>query len=201
MRAGRASLALVIGVVLAACSAGPVKPGGLSGTDLDRQEYFAGIDAWAFNGRVALSDGNDSGSGSLEWVQDDVNLKIDFRAALGRGAWKLAAGPGRAVLQTGKGETYYSSDVSELVAQHLGWHVPMDALPFWVLGLALPGAQARLEIDEQGLLRLLHQLGWEISYDRWETDYHPAMPVRITASRDEYSFKLIIRRWRIPESS
>ena len=200
MRTARASLLVLAGVFLAACSGSPTRPEKPGETGLQRQQYLGSIDIWAFDGRVALSDGKDGGSGSLEWQQDHEAIKLEFRGALGSGAWVLEAGPGRAVLQTGKGETFQSADASELVTRHLGWQVPMQALPFWVLGLAAPGTEAKLVLDEAGLPQKLQQLGWEISYNRWGNDNEPVMPVRITAKRGEYSFNLFVRRWRLQKS-
>jgi outer membrane lipoprotein LolB len=195
-----AGLALLLAAFLAACSTTPHKPSPPPGPVIDRQQYLGGIDAWAFNGRVALSDGKDGGSGSLEWVKDDSLLKLQFRGALGRGAWKLDAKPGRAVLETGKGETFYSSDVTELVSRVVGWQVPMDAFQYWVLGLVAPATESQIFTGTNGLPERLNQLGWEISFDRWETDYEPVMPAKITAVKGEYSFKLIVREWHLPVS-
>ena len=187
---------LLFCVLLAACSATTTKEPGLTG--LDRQQFLESIHVWSFTGRVALSDGKDGGSGSLEWRQDESALNIEFRGALGRGAWMLESTGDHAKLQTGKGDTFQSHDATYLVSRHVGWQVPMDALPYWVRGLAVPGSQAQIVSGEDGLPQSLSQLDWQISYGRWEADYEPVMPVRITASRGQYSLKLIVRHWDIP---
>jgi len=200
LRHGAGSIAVILCLLLAACGTTQPKPDGPGMADPQRRQYLSAIDEWTFAGRVALSDGKNGGSGNLQWYQHSTSLEIKFRAAFGRGAWILEAVPGQAVLQTGKGETFHSTDVSNLVSRYLGWHVPMDAMAHWVMGLAAPGSDATLVTDQFGLPRKISQLGWEISYDRWDKDHQPAMPVRINASRGEYSFKLIVRNWRLVES-
>lgn len=200
MKLARLSLPIVLGLALAACGGSPVRPQIPGQVNLERQRHAMEITEWSFSGRVALSDGKDGGSGSLDWQQDDAVTKLQFRAALGRGAWQLDAAPGTAVLKTGKGEVYSSDDAGALVSEHIGWQVPMAALPYWVLGLATPGYGADLETDEWGLPEQLSQLGWEISYNRWNHDYQLSLPVRITARKGNYSFKLVVRDWHLPGS-
>ena len=183
-------------VLLAACSINTPKPGGASIPD--RQQYLLDIDAWSFSGRLAISDGKDGGSGNVDWSEANSETKISFRGALGRGAWQLESDPSGALLQTGKGESYTAPDATTLVSRHVGWHIPMDAMPYWVLGIAAPQGQADIDSGENGLPVKLSQQNWEISYDRWDSDHSPPMPVRITASRDTYSFKLVVRKWNIP---
>jgi outer membrane lipoprotein LolB len=196
----RCGLIFLAVLLVAGCSATAPRPADPGSIIVDREQYLESIGNWGFSGRLALSDGKDGGSGRLDWAQEQAALQLEFSAALGRGAWQLDAGPGRAVLRTGKGETWHATDVGELVSRHVGWQVPMQALPYWIRGLAAPGSEAEMLTDELDLPQRLQQLGWQISYDRWGDDQRPAMPVRITAEKGDYSFKLAVRKWRLPES-
>jgi outer membrane lipoprotein LolB len=193
------ALVFLHAMLLAGCSVSPPRDTPPADLGASRQQHLSVIDKWSFRGRIAISDGEDGGSGTLDWVQDGHSFTLNFFGALGRGAWMLQAGPQYAVLETAKGERWEADDVSSLVEQHLGWRVPMDALPFWVRGLTAPGTVADTHLDESGLPLEMIQEDWRVSYQRWNDASHIVMPSRIDAYRGEYSFKLIVREWRFTE--
>ena len=150
---------------------------------------------WELDGRLAVNDGKDGGSGNFKWTHDTRTTHMDFHGALGRGAWRLEANADSATLELADGEVYQAEDVTELVRQQLGWQIPVDALEWWVRGLEAPGGTPSLELDERGLLQRLNQFGWDIEYARYSQSEVVVMPYRVTARRNDQTVKLAVRRW------
>lgn len=166
-----------------------------------RADQVLAFENWALDGKLAISDDKDGGSGRLQWRSGPGLSELDFRGAFGRGAWQLDIRPDLAVLSFANGETWQSPDVSSLVRDHVGWVVPVDALSWWVRGLAAPGAVEVRHLDEEGRMTFLSQDGWDVDYRKYKEFSGTAMPVRIDARRGEQRVKFIMREWAFPVQS
>lgn len=188
---------LSLSMLLGACTGVSVKESG-SG---DREAYeiraqkLAEISSWGFVGKISLDDGEQGGSGKLRWDVRPGQSRLDFHGALGRGAWNLTIAPGEAVLREADGEVQTAAEVNQLVRDRIGWHLPVDALQWWVRGLEAPGAVEETQFDAGGLLVSLQQFGWRVDFSRYESRDSLALPIRLNASRDNYRVKLAISRW------
>jgi len=152
------------------------------------------------DGKLAVSDGDDGGSGKLEWQSQPGLSELDFRGTLGRGAWRLEIQPGHSVLNLADGASWEASDVSVLVRQHVGWDVPVGALAWWVRGLTAPGRISRQSFDDDGRLTLLSQHGWKVEYQRYEEFSGIALPTKLEARKGKRQVKLVMRNWTLAES-
>lgn len=201
--AGRV-VACLAAACLAACASVPTPEDDPSRAEkLERYEAhaaeLAAVEHWVLDGRLAVSDDKDGGSGNLNWRQQPGLSELDFRGALGRGAWQLDILPGHAVLRLANGETWEAGDVSTLVRRHVGWEVPVDALGWWVRGLAAPGRLSRQDFDEAGRMTHLSQHGWEVEYQRYREFSGLALPTRLEARSGERQVKFVMRDWRFPD--
>lgn len=162
-----------------------------------RFAQVSALDDWSLEGRLAISDEADGGSGQLRWRQQDGRTHMDFHGALGRGAWRLEADPTGAELQLADGSLRRADSVDALVRAEIGWRVPVESLAFWIRGLAAPGPLEHRQLDEQGRLNELGQDGWRVEFDRYTEVGSISMPVRMTARQDDRTVKLAIRKWRL----
>jgi outer membrane lipoprotein LolB len=205
------ALVLALPLLFSACSTAVVREadqGERRQLYFEREAALAGIDDWALDGRLAVSDGEDGGSGKLRWRQSAAETEMDFHGALGRGAWRLQANRNGAMLELADGRVFREPTVNGLASSQLGWEIPVDALSWWVRGLAAPqegvalrSAEAlRIEPDEAGLPRLLRQHGWTVEYGRYRLVGNVNLPVKLTARRDGHSVKLVVRQWELPAS-
>jgi outer membrane lipoprotein LolB len=163
----------------------------------ERAARLSAIEQWGFSGKLSLDDGEQGGSGSLRWSTGPASTMLDFRGALGRGAWQLLITPAEAVLTEADGNVYAAPGVEGLVHDRIGWVVPVDALAWWVRGLEAPGDVDAAELDAEGRLLRLEQLDWEIEFSRYRAFSGESLPARLEARRDAYRVKLAVGRWRL----
>ena len=185
---------------LAACST--VRPLDLEQSDRQplyeqRSARLGPLDSWTLEGRLAISDDQDGGSGFLQWRHDSGDSRMDFHGALGRGAWRLEAGQNGAQLEFADGRIYRADSIDALVRGQVGWKVPVDKLSWWVRGLAAPGKVEQWELDEAGRLSQLDQFGWSIEYGRYGAVGADTMPLKMTARQADRTVKLVIRKWEL----
>lgn len=186
-------------LTLNACTGGAVKkaqPGNPAAYQ-DRAETLAAIAVWSFVARISLDDGDQGGSGRLQWMVKTGSNTLDFHGAMGRGAWHLQFGPEGAVLKEADGTVQEAEGVNALIQDRLGWAIPVDALQWWVRGLAAPGSIEDEKLDSAGLLISLDQFGWHVEFDRYDSISGIALPKKLNARRDNYRVKLAINRWRM----
>lgn len=162
-----------------------------------RRDKLAGLDGWSMQGRLAVSDGKDGGNGTLSWRQSAGENRLDFHGALGRGAWTIESGVAGARLQMADGRSYMHHSLKELVENHLGWHVPVDDLSWWVRGLSAPGGAEQQSLGEEGELTVLKQSGWDIEFTRYREQGGVLLPGKLVARKNGKSVKLAVRKWTL----
>lgn len=163
----------------------------------ERASRLASVDRWEIDGRLAITDGHDGGSGSLTWIRNGESTVMRFRGAFGRGSWELRADPEEARLVLADGDTHTAAELAELVRTQVGWRVPVEALAWWVRGLAAGSDVTARQLDEAGRLTRLEQSGWIVEFGGYRDDHPAGLPGRVVARRDEYAVKLAIRDWRL----
>ncbi len=184
---------------LSACTGVAVKEPVAGGKLIYQQRAveISGIEEWSFTGKISLDDGDRGGSGRLQWNVSADSSELDFHGAMGRGAWHLSIDPGRVVLKEASGEQQTATSVNDLIQERMGWPLPVDALQWWVRGLAAPGAVDAEQFDSGGLLIHLEQFGWSIEINRYNSFAGLELPIRLDARRDNFRVKLAIGRWHM----
>lgn len=186
--------------VLAGCAAPAVRMKGDAGmlaAQQQREQALAGADHWSLSGRLGVSDGQNGGSGSLEWQQDGDRYAFELRAPITGKSFRLTGGPDGALLEGLEGGPLRGPDAESLMRKALGWEVPLDDLKAWVLGLRADSGPAELRFGTDRLPSLLLQDGWTVDYRRWDQSRQPALPTQIFATRPPYKVRLSIESWQL----
>lgn len=193
-------LPLIFTLLLAACSTVPP-------TSLDepertvlyetRLDRLTGLSTWTLQGRLAVSNMEDGGSGHFSWTEHEGGTRMDFYGALGRGAWSLVADAGGAELKLSDGTVHRAAAIGELIHTQVGWEVPVATLSWWARGLAAPGEFETRVLDDEGFLSRLQQSGWIIEYGKYRVFDSTAMPVRLEARQADWTIKLAVKDWTL----
>ena len=185
-------------LLLAACTPAPVRPDqALLAAQNAREHKLAGLDNWTLRGRLGVSNGEQGGSGSLVWLRKGAAYDFELQAPVTGRSFRLRGDAGHVRLEGLDRGVLEGSDARALLAQALGWKVPMAQLDYWVRGMRAPHTQARLLFGEDNLPERLVQDGWTVEYRDWYADTDPPLPRRVFARRGDDRVKLVIRSWSL----
>ena len=189
-------LALV--ALLAACAAPHIRQAdtALLAAQHERERLLASQPRWSLTGRVAVSDGKDGGSGSLEWLHTPEATRFELRAPVSRQSWRLSVDETGARLDGLEGGPREARRAEALLRRELGWELPLVDLSAWVRGARGDG-RARIEFGADGLPALIEQHGWRVEYRGWDHTHTPPLPTRVFAERGPHRVRLAISRWQI----
>jgi outer membrane lipoprotein LolB len=194
VRIALATAALLLG----ACAGQRPKPSRSDATALAsqaaRETALAETKDWSLRGRLGVSDGHDSGSGSLEWSQHAAAFRFSVHAPVTGKTWVLSGDDAHARLDGLREQPDEGRDAASLIERELGWNVPVADLRYWVRGQRAPGA-ANIEFRDDGLPAMITQAGWTVRYLDYDVAHDPPMPSKVFASRGDYKVRLAIREW------
>lgn len=205
MRRIARGLALVAALALAACVARPVRAPGPALPAAEAQARQAARDAalaaqpqWGLQGRVALSNGHQGGSGRIDWRQDGARYEVALSAPVTRQSWRLVGREGDVRLEGLDGGPRTGTDATTLLQQATGWVIPVDALAAWVRGARAPGhGDAGVDYAADGELAALRQDGWTLQYRDWRPQ--PGLPIAlphwVEATRGDARVRLVVDAW------
>ena len=163
----------------------------------DRAAQVSAFDDWSLDGRLALSDGKEGGSGALNWIQhgNPAGFHSGERWAGVRGSCRST--PLARCLKWPMVRCTGTQSVTELVKKQIGWKVPVDALQWWVRGLAFPGDWQSRRFDDAGRLVRLEQSGWTVEFSQYQDEGPAWMPGKLNARRADYAVKVVVKKWQI----
>lgn len=200
--AGRALrlLAGIAALALGACAVRPAREAPDAAVFLAaRAEAMQPWQAWSFDGRVAVRNGKEGGSGRIRWREGGGRYEISLRAPVSATTWVLSGDPVQCELRGVAPQPLRGIDPGELLARETGWHLPVAHARSWVRGLALDPANARLGPLRDGLPQVLEEDGWAVEFREWAPAGagRPPMPKRIVARRAPWEVRLAIAGWSL----
>lgn len=155
---------------------------------------------WTMAGRIAVSNGNDGGSGQLEWTQGAGSLRLVLSAPITRQTWVLLADANGATLQGMSHGPLHGDEAALLLREATGWDIPVAALGCWLRAVqadpAIFGA-AQIGYGVDLLPLRIEQGGWTVDYAGWKPDPFSRLPMpsRIDARRGDSRVRLVVDRW------
>lgn len=195
-----ASVALLLGLAmfLQACAPLPVRPGNAENNAAQqaRETTLAQRPDWSFAGRVAVSQGNNGGSGRIEWQQSGADFDIKLSAPITRQSWHLWRQDGLVNLAGLEGGIRQGEDAEALLAEATGWRIPVAAMTAWVRGMRADGP-SEVSFGPEGLPATIEQKGWAVEYRNWDRT-SPPLPVKVFAKQGQASVRLVIEAWDKP---
>lgn len=167
---------------------------------LERERYLRQQHAWTLEGRIAVSNQGEGGSGSIDWRQTANGYAVTLSAPITWKSWRLLGNHDRARLEGLRGGPRIGPDPAQLLLAATGWRIPVLALADWVRGVRSQrlGA-ADVVYGADGRLLRLRQGGWTIEY-RWPAAGavvagEVQLPVRLEARRGDAQVKLVVDEW------
>lgn len=200
MKLMRTLLAPTLALLLAGCAGhGPQEsvegPGNAEDWSAHKARVSV-IDGWQISGKIGIKAPQDSGSGTLFWLQRQDYFDIRLSGPLGRGATRLTGRPDAVALEVA-GQGRFEADSPEaLVESQLGWQLPVSNLLWWIRGLPAPDSRSRIALDGNGRLASLQQDGWDVQYLAYTEENGYALPTRIKLAGRDLQITLVVKDWQ-----
>jgi outer membrane lipoprotein LolB len=191
------TLGLLLLALLAGCAPTPPRApdSALLQSQLAREQILAARPAFVLTGRIAVSGQGEGGSGSFEWRQNGEDFQFSLRSPVARQTWSIQSMDGNVRLDGLDGGPRWCSDPETLLADEIGWSIPVRALRHWVRGARAPHGPAEIWFDAEGRPARLRQDGWQVDYRDWFAAGEPSLPRRLFAERGDSRVRLVVERW------
>lgn len=144
---------------------------------------------FTLQGKLGWQHPEDRGRASLDWQQRRDAYRLLLSGPLGQGAVRIDGDDQGVVVETGN-RRWQAPSAQTLLADVLGFAVPVRAARWWVLGRAVPG----IAVDER-LDSGIKQLGWRVQWADWRRVDGRAVPRRVQLERDALRLTLVIGDW------
>lgn len=149
-------------------------------------------------GKISVRDTKAHFSSRFSWIQAASGYQIELWGPLGQGRTRLDGDGHNLTITDSAGRVQVEGPPAEVMRANLGWDLPLEVLPQWMLGRPANGHQVEgRNFAADGVLIEFYQLGWHVLYDRFTQDGERQLPGRIDAVRGEYRIRLIVSRWQI----
>jgi outer membrane lipoprotein LolB len=174
--------------LLGGCALLPTHPAPVA-----RPEYPASA-PFAMNGRISVEHDGDRHSAGMHWIHRGQSDEILLLTPLGQTAARVYRDNSHATLDDGD-KHYQDDDAESLMEQVLGWHLPLDGLHLWVLGMPDGDGAAQIERDDIGRISVLYQSGWDVHYLRYADNSPESLPTRLQLNNGDMKVQLLIDEW------
>lgn len=186
---------LLIGL-LSSCASITQPPAPATTIPWEKRQYaLMQFNTWKLSGKIGIITAQNSGSASINWLENNDYYTIDLAGPLGAGALSLTGTPNSVTLKTGNGQTMSAPTPEQLLAQAWGWQLPISHLKYWVRGLPVPNIPSHKIFDAAGHLSLFTQQGWQVSYNDYRSVAALDLPTRITINSPHLKTKIVIYHW------
>lgn len=163
----------------------------------NRQASLKQLDDWSFRGRTVIRQDEEGWNVGVDWWQRQDDFTIRLFGPFSQGAVELKGDSKLVTMTFSDGESYSAATPEQLLAEVMGWLLPVSALRDWVRGL--PHATIKINeksLDGKGRLSTLSQAGWEVEF----VDYVPLdgndVPAKIFIEHPQLSIRLVINDWK-----
>jgi len=164
-----------------------------------RHAQLTQLEQWKIKGRTVITQDREGWNAGLRWQESDGEYQIKLEGPFAQGGVTLEGNEKVVVLTLSDGQKKSARTPEVLLAETLGWNLPVSALRYWVRGLPfnLKGIQS-MKYDEKGRLTHLVQEGWEIKFLRYIPFEEYSMPSKIFIKHPELSVRVAITDWSRP---
>lgn len=114
----------------------------------------------------------------FDWQQSPQELHINLTSPLGQTIATVQQNAFGARLEQAKQAPRIATDIESLLAENLGWTIPVAGLKAWLQGFDLAANGHAIALPATDYLRLQSQ-GWQIDFVSWQADAGIAHPKRI----------------------
>lgn len=191
-------LLLCFGLLISACST----PKTLSTAQLNQTRTLQ--EQIQLQGRISIqyqeNDQPQTVIVNFDWQQSPQELHINLTVPPGQTIATIKQNAFGARLEQAKHEPRIATDIESLLAENLGWTIPVAGLKAWLQGFDLAANGHAVALPATDYLRLQSQ-GWQVDFVSWQADTGIVHPKRIdlyknTEQVGEMKIRIAIEEWQ-----
>jgi len=152
------------------------------------------FESWNIQGAIAVKTEQKGWNASFNWSQKYDNYYLNIFGPLGSNRISLAGNNQHAILTSGE-KTYEAVNAETLLAQQLGWYMPVSSIRYWIRGLPAPGIVNHIMHNAHGQLISIEQQGWHIEYLSYNTLKNSELPALIELQNTKIFIRIAIHQW------
>ncbi len=166
-----------------------------SGTT-ERDSLLLNQKNWSLMARIAVNTKDSGLSATLNWQQNDQNFDFHIYGLLGVTYAHLVQTENIATLKLKDNKSFQAETAEQLLQQNLGWHFPIEALSYWVKGIAYDYPGEVISYDNDRKISSIQFEGWQVAFSQFKNYSGYSMPRIIKASNPEHgSIKIVVKKW------
>ncbi len=165
------------------------------------------IQTFALKGRIGISNPQDSFSSNFHWQQNDYkSFKFRMYGAFGNTYALMNSTPDWTSLETADERFFEGPNASLLIAETLGWKLPLNYLSDWIKGVPTGVGRDKIAINADGTLQSLTYIEqssidpnkvFNVSYEKYLSSDNKKMPAKIRIIEGDNKLILSIRTWEL----
>lgn len=154
---------------------------------------------WRVEGKAGLRTPQQSNTAWFEWQQQGSGFILQLNGPLGTAATRVSSDGEHYTLSNQQTtRTLSQAEAEEFLTRHAGFALPLDALPFWVLGIPSTDADdINVQYHPDNTLASLQHAEWQLNYLRYQSVGKWLLPEKLVAQRESFKLTLIIKQWDI----
>ena len=154
---------------------------------------------WKLIGKIGVRTPTDSVTAAInQWTQADDSYVIELSSTFfGLGASKLIGTTGFLSISEAGEKPINSLQPDLLIAEALGFPLPISSLPSWIKGLPTSESKHTITFGPQGLPSQLEQLGWKLTFSKYHYIDGLPLPGKIKLEQDDVRIILAIKQWTL----
>ena len=163
----------------------------------DQQIGQGALLGFRFSGRLAIHQPSGTDTGKIEWTTRGAEQHVALLTPLGSTVAELDRTPQSIHLTLSDHSEFWATDSEQLTQSVLGYALPLEGLPWWVLGQPAPEGEggATLTRDAAGNPDRLIQAGWQIRYGDWRPVGRQMLPGNMVLQHDDLAIRLRVDQW------
>ena len=155
---------------------------------------------WRIAAKLSIKTSDGGFAGRIDWTQKESSYRILISGPLGFGQVKIEGNHNSASMRKDDQVLFGSAEMLMLNATSIS--IPINNLRWWLSGVPSPkGGPANFsDENEDNRTMSFSQDGWYLFFSNYSSTLLGYLPGEIIGQNDKLSFKLIISKWRSPES-
>ncbi|MBN2690038.1 MAG: outer membrane lipoprotein LolB [Gammaproteobacteria bacterium] len=162
-----------------------------------RLQHIGKINTWHVAGSALIKQNKKANIAQFNWQQHKEKYHLNINGPLGVGIATITGSNRYAKIILANGRQAIASNGEELMQKELGWSLPIDNFPKWILGIPNTKLVYNKNLQNNSVLLSLKQQGWKIYYLQYQLTNNLLLPKKIVLVNENITIKLSLTNWKI----